>query len=270
MKTVLAACCLLAFLSPAPRAADAPDPFFTESFDDSALASRGWYDVGKVSISAADPHSGAGCIEYRWTDKGGPQSASSPARRLFAPTDTVYLSYYIRLSPNWGWTGRGYHPHLTHFMTTENDAFRGPASSRLTLYVEPVDGHLRLAAQDMQNVDAPHGLTQGPLRGGYNGRFYDSASVLFNDSSWHRVEAFFKLNTVDVDKGASNADGIVRGWFDGALVVDSTDAVLRSVDFPDMKFNQFLLAPYFSPGLVPHAQSLFIDDLSVARSRPNT
>jgi hypothetical protein len=40
-----------------------------------------------------------------------------------------------------------------------------------------------------------------------------------------------------------NADGIVRGWFDGKLVIDRSDVVLRSTDFPKMKFNQFLLTP---------------------------
>jgi hypothetical protein len=271
MKLAVCCCLALAFLalvSPAPRAADSPAASFTENFDDSALAARGWYDVGKVSISADNPHSGAGCIEYGWAEKGAAQTVSSPARRLFAPTESVYISFYIRLAPGWGWSGRDYHPHLVNFMTTENDPYRGPASSHLTLYVEPVGGRLRLAAQDMQNANAPHGLTQGPLRGGYNGRLYDSTNVLFNDSSWHHVEAFFQLNTVDAGKGTHNADGIVRGWFDGALVVDSTDAVFRSADFPHMKFNQLLLAPYFGPGLVPHAQSLFIDDLAVAPSAP--
>ena len=89
----------------------------------------------------------------------------------------------------WGWTGRPYHPHLMHFLTTENDKYHGPAASHLTLYIEPQEGKLRLAAQDIQNKDKPHGLTQGPLRGGYNGTFYDSKDVLFTDDAWHCVEA---------------------------------------------------------------------------------
>lgn len=62
-------------------------------------------------------------------------------------------------------------------------------------------------------------------------------------------------------------DGIVRAWFDGKLVVDRTNVVLRSTDFPKMKFNQFLLLPYFGPGLLPHAQILWIDDLAVGTKR---
>jgi hypothetical protein len=154
-----------------------------------------------------------------------------------------------------------------HFLTTENQKFAGPAATHLTVYVEPWDGKLRLAAQDIQNKDKPHGLTQGPLRGGYNGRTYDSQEVLFNDDGWHCVEALFQLNSLDLKADKPNADGVVRGWFDGKLVIDRTDVVLRSTDFPTMKFNQFLLTPYFGPGLLPHAQTLWIDELAVGTKR---
>ena len=154
-----------------------------------------------------------------------------------------------------------------HFLTTENGKYHGPAASHLTVYIEPQEGRLRLAAQDIQNRDTPHGLTQGPLRGGYNGTFYDSKDVLFTDDAWHCVEAMFRLNTLDLERDRPNADGVVRAWFDGKLVVERTDVILRSTDFPDMKFNQFLLAPYFGPGLLPHEQTLWIDELAVGTER---
>jgi hypothetical protein len=142
---------------------------------------------------------------------------------------------------------------------------RGSGPERLVNRI--VGGKLRLAAQDIQNADMPHGLTQGPLRGGYNGRFYDSEEVLFDDDRWHCVEAYFKLNTLDLENDRPNRDGIVRAWFDGRLVVERTDVVLRSTDFPGMKFNQFLMAPYFGSGLLPHAQKLWIDELAVGTQR---
>ena len=58
-----------------------------------------------------------------------------------------------------------------------------------------------------------------------------------------------------------------RAWFDDKLVIDRTDVVLRSTDFPAMKFNQFLMTPYFGPGLLPHEQTLWIDELSVSTRR---
>ena len=240
---------------------------FREGFDDARLPERGWYDGQIVR------HLPEGCPRGRRLHRvpleaGHDDSGSSSAlRRLFEPTDTVYVRFSIKLSPGWGWTGRSYHPHLMHFLTTENDKYHGPAASHLTMYIEPQEGKLRLAAQDIQNRDTRHGLTQGPLRGGYNGTFYDSKEALFTDDAWHCVEAMFRLNTLDLERDRPNADGIVRAWFDGKLVVERTDVILRSTDFPNMKFNQFLLAPYFGPGLLPHEQTLWIDELAVGTKR---
>jgi hypothetical protein len=258
---------LLTLLACLAIAADPTEPLFTESFDDPKLAARGWYDLGATRI-VEGAKAGRGCIEYEWVAGKDNVQGSSPMRRLFEPTDRVYLRYYLKLSKGWGWSGRDYHPHLTHFMTTENGKWHGPAASHLTTYIEPVGGRLRLALQDIQNKDAPHGLTQGPLRGGYNGRFFDSKDALFDDDQWHLVEAYFQLNTLDLAADKPNRDGIVRGWFDGKLVVEATDVVLRSTAFPSMKFNQFLLMPYFGPGLLPHPQKLWIDELFVGAKQP--
>ena len=157
---------------------------FTESFDDDGLLRRGWYDGRAFTISREEAHSG-GCIEYRWKAGATVPESSSGLRRLFEPSESVYVRFHIKLSRNWAWTGRSYHPHLMHFMTTENGKYHGPAQSHLTVYIEPQEGKLRLAAQDIENKDMPHGLTQGPLRGGYNGKFYDSKDVLFKDDKWH-------------------------------------------------------------------------------------
>jgi hypothetical protein len=240
---------------------------FREGFEDSQLLERGWYDGRTFIISGVQPFADKGCIEYAWKPGGTTPAGSSGIRRLFEPTDTIGLRCYLRLSKGWGWSGRDYHPHLLHFMTTENEKFHGPAGSHLTLYIEPCNGRLRLGAQDIQNMDQPHGLTQGPLRGGYNGTMYDSDDILFNDDNWHCVEALFQLNSLDLKADKPNADGIVRGWFDGKLVIDRTSVVLRTTDFPRMKFNQFLLTPYFGPGLLPHEQTLWIDELAVGRGR---
>jgi hypothetical protein len=155
---------LLLLLAPAAGAGD-DGVLFRESFEDHQLTRRGWYDGTKARI-VGNAAAGNGCIEYAWDGPDKPLSGSSPWRHLFEPTDRVYLRFYLKLSKGWSWSGRNYHPHLTHFLTTENGKWHGPAASHLTLYIEPVGGKLRLAAQDIQNKDKPHGLTQGPLRGG--------------------------------------------------------------------------------------------------------
>lgn len=248
------------------RASPDAAPLFSETFDDANLTKRDWYDGNTFKI-AGESQAGAGCIEYEWTAPNAKLSGSSPVRRLFAPSDEVWLRFYLKLSKGWGWSGKDYHPHLLHFMTTENPKFHGPAASHLTVYIEPVNGKLRLAATDIQNEKAPHGLTQGPLKGGFNGVTWDSAQTLFTDNKWHCIEACYKLNTLDLTNDRPNKDGIVRGWFDGKLVIEHTDVILRSTDFPNMKFNQFLMTPYFGPGLLPHAQKLWIDELAVGTMR---
>jgi len=132
------AVCLLDTLTAAPNGAaeggDVSGILFNEGFDDAKLLSRGWYDGDKFKISAKDAYVGEGCIEFHWMKRGTTPVSSSGIRRLFEPTEQVYLRYYIKLSPGWGWTNRPYHPHLTHFLTTENSKYHGPAASHLTLY----------------------------------------------------------------------------------------------------------------------------------------
>ncbi len=242
------------------------DVLINEKFDDMQLGDRGWYDgtACRINVNSRD---GAGCIEYEWIKGIQDVQGSSPQRHLFKPSGEIYIRYYLRLSKGWKWTGVNWHPHLTHFLTTENGEFDGPAATHLTLYIEPVNGRLRLAAQDIQNEHMAHGLTQGPLKGGYNGMLYDSNDTLFNDDKWHCIEAYFKLNSLDMKNDVPVKDGIVRGWFDGKLVIDRTDEILRSTDFPHMKFNQFLMAPYFGPGLLDNSQKLWIDELVISAKR---
>jgi len=191
---------------------------FREGFDDPNVARRGWYDVAEVRICKQGARAGKGCIEYDW-EGGGKAVGSRGLRHLFKPTEVVYLRFYIRLSKGWGWSGRNYHPHMLHFLTTENPKYHGPASSHLTLYIEANAGRLRLGATDMQNAGTRHGLTQGPLRGGYNGKLYDSRQAVLTDADWHCVEAMFKLNSLDAGNGKWKADGELRGWVDGKLVL---------------------------------------------------
>ena len=251
-----------------PSGRRVPQLLFSEGFDDAQLLERGWYDGDRFAISAQGARAGKGCIEYHWKAGGTTPDSSSGMRRLFEPTETVYLRCYIKLSKGWGWTGRSYHPHLMHFMTTENGKYHGPGR-------QPSD-RLHRAAGGQAAAGGPGHSEQGraarPHAGPAHGRLQRPSSTTARTSSsrddqWHCVEAMFQLNSLDLKADKPNADGIVRGWFDGKLVIDRTDVVLRSTDFPKMKFNQFLLTPYFGPGLLPHEQTLWIDELAVGSAR---
>ena len=255
-------------IAPGTSQGAGPSIQFQERFEDADLPGRGWYDGRNYRLAEMDASDGKRCVQFHFSKGSELPGDTWGARHALEPTEEVYLSFSFKLSKGWKWTNRPYGPHLLHFMTTENDRYHGPAQSHLTLYIEPVNGKLRLAAQDIQNAKAPHGLTQGPLRGGYNGQMFDGKDVLFDDDAWHEVEAYFRLNELDLAKDRPIENGIARAWVDGKLVVDRTDLVFRSTDFPKMKFNQFLMLPYFHHG-VPQDQTLWIDDLTVANRLPD-
>src|SRR5687768_10530901 len=89
--------CLLSLPAPAADPPDKSGVLFREGFEDSQLLKRGWYDGETFLISDQGPFAGKGCIEYPWKANTSIPAGSSGARRLFEPTDTVYLRAHVRL-----------------------------------------------------------------------------------------------------------------------------------------------------------------------------
>jgi hypothetical protein len=107
-----------------------------------------------------------------------------------------------------------------------------------------------------------------------NGRIFDASGVFFSDTAgpyykgdWHHVEAYFQMNAIAGGKAQSN--GVVRYWYDGTLVIDHSDVILRTNQNATMKFNQIILGPYMGVAS-PVAQTMWIDNLSVVTARPST
>lgn len=183
-------------------------------------------------------------------------------------------------------------------MTTRNGDWDGPAYTHLTGYIEQNEGTPVLALQDGQNIDEnrigqdlvgvtenraiagcngvlPEGQTSVDCykagTGHWNGKVWKSARPHFlepsgarYDGAWHHVEATFRLN--GVANGKAVADGQLKYWFDGALVIDRTNVILRTGANPSMKWNQFLVAPYIGDGS-PVEQAMWVDDLRITRER---
>jgi hypothetical protein len=106
----------------------------------------------------------------------------------------------------------------------------------------------------------------------WNGKYWEPERVYFSDEpgpyykgDWHHVKVKFQLNRV-VD-GIGVKDGVLQYWWDGRLILDYHDVVFRTGQHPDMKINQFLMAPYFGPG-VPHEQWIWTDDLRIYTDGP--
>jgi hypothetical protein len=280
-----------------PRAGHAQSILVQEDFEDTAFASRGWYDGGSTVLSTAERFSGARSFECRF--RTGATSCPSPARHLFAPVDSVYISFYVKHSANWVGSGRSYHPHMFNFLTNVDGNYIGPAYTHLTTYVEENGGRPMLAIQDSMNIDLSrvgqdltnvtenrsvagcNGDSDGHGNGDCypvgsvhrNGKVWRTSTAYFGDTlgsatykgDWHLVEAYFKLNSIVGGKGVK--DGIIRYWFDGNLVIDHSNVVLRTGAHPTMKFNQLFFGPYIGDGS-PVDQAFWIDDLIIAAARP--
>jgi len=269
---------------------------FVEGFEDSNWDARGWYDSPDMLTTSLQHVSGStkSCW-WRWVNTGDVGVSGRGGRVLLEPSEGLTFSFMIRLSEDWTWSGVGYAPHMFHFLTNADGAYTGPAYTHLTVYAELVDGRLRFALQDGMNIDMAHlnqdltGVTENrAVAGGngdsdgyggkaydagsgmyWNGKYFSSDTLCFSDepgpyykADWHSMKVHFQLNSVVNGKGVN--DGVFQWWYDGRLMMDYHDVLFRTGRFPEMKFNQFIMAPYFGTG-VKNSQSAWIDDIRVER-----
>jgi len=267
---------------------------FEELFEDENWEERGWYDGPHMEITADEHISGSGhsCV-WHWKEAGAVGPSGGGARARLTPVDNVLLSFHMKHSAGWAGTGVPWHPHEFHFITNADPAYIGPAYTHLTFYIEVVNGVPRIAIQDGANVDESRikedlvGVTENRSVAGcngdsdghgpgdcyqngdvhWNGKVWEADGVYFGDDpgerykgDWHHVQTKLRLNSVR--DGVGQKDGLLQYWFDGQLLIDHRDVVFRTGQHPDMLIDQFLMAPYYGPG-VPHEQKIWIDDLRI-------
>jgi hypothetical protein len=75
---------------------------FAESFEDTKLMSRGWYDGDRFTLSD-DAVAGKYALQYGFAKGKLPPSDSSGLRHLFEPSEIVFLRFHLKLPR----TGRG-------------------------------------------------------------------------------------------------------------------------------------------------------------------
>ncbi len=225
------------------------------------------------------------------------------ARHQFTPSASVYLRYWVKYDTNWVGSGKPYHPHEFYFLSDLDGQYAGPASNYLTTYVEhnwsasaPAGGYAVLEAQDVLNIDQNNinvdltGITENRAVAGCNGvsdaasgavyscyatggtpayangKSWKSASPAFLPrSGWHKVEAYFQMNTVV--GGIGLPDGIAQYWIDGTLLIDKRDVLFRTGAHPNLKFGQLLMGPYIGDG-APVTERAWYDDLVVMTAHP--
>jgi hypothetical protein len=280
-----------------PTTGGAQTIYFTENFDNSNFALRGWYDGdgGVIDSSVYSPSGGNSSLKFSFAQGQNSPTGGSPKRHLFTPSESLYVSFWLKLgtaSVPWQGSGVSYHPHIVYILTEANGDYDGLAWNYLDFYIEWNGFRPRIAIQDGQRINlgqlgnnllgtaTPHAVAGGngsqngsadyyAIGGGdyTNGTYFDSASNNFVNNTWHHVEVYTAMNSIS--GGLPQANGIVRFWVDGVLVIDRTNVYLRTAQYATQKFNQFVIAPWIEPGTgSPIAQDMWVDNLIVA-DRPS-
>ena len=274
---------------------------FQEDFENANMGARGWYDNTNVLLNTTEHVAGStASAQYRFTAGANDPTNGSAQRHKFTPTNSLYISYYVKYSANWVGSGQDYHPHEFYAMSTLDGDYDGPSENYLTVYLEQNynnGGRPRMAMQDNRSINTSYGslprnligVTENRSTAGCNGVAETNiVSECFNDGYWYNskliegpvtfqptagpgyknnwnfVEGYFQLNTIV--NGVAQADGIMQYWFNGTLVLDRHDIVFRTAFRPTLQFNQFLIAPYIGDGS-PVDQSMFVDNLRVGTGR---
>jgi hypothetical protein len=128
---------------------------FQENFDNANFTSRGWYDSLGGTISTAEHYSpGASSFECTFTVGATECSEGSPGRHNFTPSNSVYISYWFKHSPNWIGSITAAPSRMFYLLTNlEADDFTGLTFNHLTAYVEENLTFLVLSLQDSMNID---------------------------------------------------------------------------------------------------------------------
>lgn len=273
---------------------------FEEKFDDANLAGRGWYDNNNYQISTSEHISGSSAsIAFRFPAGSTTPVSGGSMRRKFNPSNEVYISYYVKYSPNWIGSNKSYHPHEFMLLTTKESDYCNLAYTHLTAYIEQNSGFPLISIQDGMNIDESKinlnltGTTENRAVAGCNGdsdgygngscylngsvhwngkswrapsAYFQNTSGTYYKSNWHFIEVYLKLNRIESGKGI--ADGVIKYWYDGNTVLDINNVVFRTAQNADMLFNQFVIGPYIGDGS-PVDQTFWVDNLTLRTSTNN-
>lgn len=275
---------------------------------DSYAATNWPVDGAGYPTTASEYHSGSRSLQMTWDIGdtspnligGGNENAGTLRHNLTSATDELYVSMWVKVSSNWvGSANAGYHPHLLMFLSDEDlddSSWEGLAFNHTNFYVEVggATGRIpRLCLQDGKNivqgslftdlcdttetraVNGCNGDCDSQGLGGcydsgdgtyWNGRLWDAVSAGWGDTNWHHVEAYIKMNTISGGVGLS--DGSIKYWYDGSLVIDENEIIIRTNQYSTMGLQQIVLGPWIGDGSTVQ-QTMYIDDIAVYDGLPS-
>ncbi len=299
-STSVAACAASLTLTSSPTAT----LLFSENFEDENFAARGWYDNTNHGTIASGGQSG-NCLQWAWTSgQTTPTNGGSMRYNNFTPTDTLYLSYYVKFQTGWEGSQQTYHPHMMYILSDLDNAanaYSPLADNYLNTYVEflsdigsPYTIRPQIALQDEKRTNTSNGtppndltaITENrsvnycntPVSSGATGTCYadvtyysantwKAASASVSTNAWHHIEVYFQMNSIS--GGIGQHDGIMQEWVDGTQVMNHSDVLYRTNQDSTKKWAQFVLAPYIGTGS-PITQTMWIDSLQVWNGNPNS
>ena len=218
------------------------------------------------------PAGGNSSLKISWTQ--GSTSPTAPSRHRFTASDTVYLSFWMKFGTAgvpWRGSGVGFHPHIIQLLTDADSDFTGPAITHLSMRVETLLFTPMINFQDARRINTAQigvnllgSATSHAIAGGngvqpgsgathwfdgttwWNDIHLRAASAAFVNNTWHHVEFYVAMNSVSA--GIPQANGVLKYWVDGNLVIDKTSLYLRTAQYATQKFNKLLLLPYIGDG----------------------
>jgi chitodextrinase len=274
------------------------EALFQETFENSNFSARGWYDNTTHGTIVSGGQSG-NCLQWAWAQGATLPANGASMRMKFTPTDSLYVSFYVKFQSGWRGSQKTYHPHMILIPSDLDSDYTPLANNYLNTYIEYISDvgspyviRPVLAIQDQKRVNTtsgtpPNNLTavtenrsvaycNTPVPSGATGVCYadnpyysantwkeSTASVPAN--AWQHVEVYFKMNSISGGKGQS--DGIMQQWINGSLVIDRSDVLYRTNQDATKKWAQFVFAPWIGDGS-PIAQTMWLDELTVSTSPP--
>lgn len=281
------------------QSAACDSPILSESFEDNSYASRGWYDNTNHGTIVAGGYSG-NCLQWAWTAGNSTPTNGASARHLIDTNGEIFVQFYVKFDTDWRGSQESYHPHLFTIPSNYDAEYCPLAANYLQTYIEfssdigsPYEVRPAFAFQDLYRVNTGLGTPPVDIESTTENRstFYCNQTVtptpLFNEcysagsgyyysaalwkdtnyeitkNVWHKIEVYIKMNTISGSIGQN--DGIFKEWVDGNLVIDYSNLLLRTNQYPDMTWAQFVLSPYISipPSGSPYTQTMWVDELKI-------
>jgi hypothetical protein len=279
------------------------ETLFVESFEDSRLHLRGWYDDVRSATIDRGGYRG-NCLAWKWNPGDTTPTTAGIMRKVFKASDELYIKFYVKFGSSWRGS-RESCGHLVMIFCNLDSEYANPNWSYLNTYFEFVSDNQSpykirpvFQIQDSRRINVSAceqgrppcdltRITENRSVSGCNGTVGDPAPhggrcyfdgknwlnerrwVLGNThvdkEAWIKIEAYLKMNTASRGKGQANGD--IAMWVNDLPVLNMHNVLFRTNRDADKKWAQLALAPYIGDG-AQSQQMIWIDELEVSHKRP--